>query len=146
MRCRTPATRQVERWNSGNPFRNKPIRKIIALRRKVRSTSVRFDSPRCRRDRNDKLSDTPTIKRKNGKIRSVGVQPFQSECFNGAKGKSLPGLFTRIMAAMVPPRKTSSENRREGAEASRVGVTGASRARVDMVVRLGQTAVFIVTE
>src|SRR5450755_448727 len=124
IRCRTPATRQVESWKNGSPFRNKPIRKIIALRRRVWSSRVRFDSPRCRRDRNDRLRDTPTIKRKNGKIRSVGVQPFQSECFSGAKAKSFPGLFTRIMAAMVAPRKTSSEYRRGGAEAFRLGVTG----------------------
>ena len=35
---------------------------------------------------------------------------------------------------MVAPRNTSSENRRDGAEASRVGVTGTALADVDIVI------------
>ena len=31
----------------------------------------------------DSVIETPTMKRKNGKIRSVGVQPFHSACSNG---------------------------------------------------------------
>ena len=34
----------------------------------------------------------------------------------------------------MAPRKTSSENRRDGADASRLEVTAASRAEVDMVI------------
>ena len=31
----------------------------------------------------DSVSDTPTMKRKNGKIRSVGVQPCHGACNSG---------------------------------------------------------------
>ena len=31
----------------------------------------------------DSVIDTPTMNRKNGKIRSVGVQPFHSACSSG---------------------------------------------------------------
>ena len=31
----------------------------------------------------DSVIDTPTMKRKNGKMRSVGVQPFHSACSSG---------------------------------------------------------------
>ena len=32
----------------------------------------------------DSVIETPTMKRKNGKMRSVGVQPCHSACVNGA--------------------------------------------------------------
>ena len=49
---------------------------------------------------------------------------------------------------MVAPRKTSSENKRDGADAVRLGVIGASVTEVDMKVRRVQiaTVVFIVAE
>jgi hypothetical protein len=50
------------------------------------------------------------MKRKKGKIKSVGVHPFQVACFNGAYiSLQLPGLFTVIMEAMVKPLSTSSD-------------------------------------
>src|SRR6266545_458089 len=58
---------------------------------------------------------TPTMKRKKGKMRSVGVQPFQSAWRSGLQVLSQsPGSLTRIMPAMVAPRKTSREPRRSG--------------------------------
>jgi hypothetical protein len=33
---------------------------------------------------NDKAIDTPTINKKKGKIKSVGVSPFHSTCSNGS--------------------------------------------------------------
>src|SRR5262249_11776975 len=56
---------------------------------------------------------TPTMKRKNGKTRSVGVQPFHCACCSGqyALGSS-PALLTRIIAAIVAPRNTSRETKR----------------------------------
>ena len=46
---------------------------------------------------------------KNGKIRSVGVRPNHSACCRGAYVASSgpPGLFTKIMPAMVIPRRMS---------------------------------------
>src|SRR4051812_19632684 len=56
---------------------------------------------------------TPTIHRKNGKIRSVNVQPFHSAWSRGEYiFPQSPGLFTRSIAAMVAPRKTSSDSKR----------------------------------
>ena len=57
----------------------------------------------------------PTMNRKNGKIRSVGVQPCQAAWSSGQYwdfSPHSPGLLTRIMARIVAPRKTSSERRR----------------------------------
>jgi hypothetical protein len=54
--------------------------------------------------------DTPTMKRKNGKTRSVGVRPFHSACRKGGKIYAQdPGVFTRIMPAMVKPLKASRD-------------------------------------
>ncbi|MNT88300.1 hypothetical protein D3C72_2288410 [compost metagenome] len=65
--------------------------------------------------------DTPTIKRKKGKIRSVGVQPFQLACSKGAYiFPQSPGLFTKIIAATVAPLKKSRDNNLAGASC-RVG-------------------------
>src|SRR5262252_446042 len=73
--------------------------------------------------------ETPTINKKKGKIRSVGVHPFAStHAFPGyqpvgfslisssawARGKymalQVPGSFTRIIPAMVRPRETSRDS------------------------------------
>src|SRR5215813_9236588 len=57
--------------------------------------------------------ETPTIKRKKGKIKSANVQPSQAACWRGGKTWSQsPASFTRIMPAMVRPRKASSESNR----------------------------------
>jgi hypothetical protein len=57
--------------------------------------------------------ETPTMKRKNGKTRSVGVYPFHCGC-NSGQYVALPSplLFTRIIPAIVTPRKKSSDCRR----------------------------------
>lgn len=41
-------------------------------------------APASRRRASEMVSATPTMKTKNGKIRSVGVQPFHSACWSGA--------------------------------------------------------------
>jgi hypothetical protein len=46
------------------------------------SSSVR-DAPRSTRARSENAIATPTMNRKNGKTRSVGVHPFQSACSKG---------------------------------------------------------------
>ena len=77
MRCNTPGIRQLSSDREPRPFSANPIANRIALRRTVCSTRVRLEKPRASLDWNDRTSDTPTIKRKNGNTRSVGVQPFQ---------------------------------------------------------------------
>ena len=48
------------------------------------------------------------MKRKNGKTRSVGVQPCHFACLNGAyTNAQLPGLLTIIIIAIVMPLKIS---------------------------------------
>jgi len=54
--------------------------------------------------------DIPAMKRKKGKMRSVGVHPFHFECCKGWYTKSqLPGQLTIIIRATVNPLKISSE-------------------------------------
>ena len=51
----------------------------------------------------------PTMNRKNGNTRSVGVHPLQAACFKGGKiFPQEPGLFTSIIPAIVIPLSTSS--------------------------------------
>src|SRR5678816_828259 len=53
------------------------------------------------------------MKRKKGKTKSVGVAPCHSACWSGAyTWPQLPGLLTITMAAIVSPRKASSDVRR----------------------------------
>src|SRR4028119_425971 len=57
----------------------------------------------------------PTINRKKGNTKSVGVQPCHSACSSGGYTCSqLPGLFTRIIEAIAIPRKTSRDFKRMG--------------------------------
>lgn len=87
-------------------FRNKPNRKIRRVRIKICSKSKYFEGF-------DSTVVTPTINRKNGKTKSVGVQPCHSACSNGGYTfPQSPGLFTIVINIMVRPRKTSSEVRR----------------------------------
>src|ERR1044072_7557806 len=73
----------------------------------------RVAPPRSRRLPRPSVIETPTMKRKNGKTRSVGVQPLHAACSSGQQMCSHdPGLFTRIIPAIVIPRNTSSETRR----------------------------------
>src|SRR5688572_5404895 len=64
-------------------------------------------------ERFDNVMETPTMNRKNGKIRSVGVHPCHGACSSGAYTVSQsPGLLTTTMAAIVMPRNTSSDTSR----------------------------------
>ena len=50
----------------------------------------------------------PTMNRKKGKTRSVGVQPLHAACFKGEKTLPQdPGLLTKIIPAIVMPLSTS---------------------------------------
>ena len=52
---------------------------------------------------------------KKGKTRSVGVNPLKAACSSGAYTyPHEPGLFTRIMPAMVMPLKMSRASNRFG--------------------------------
>jgi hypothetical protein len=53
----------------------------------------------------------PMMKMKAGNTRSARVQPFQLACSSGGNtAVQSPGLFTRIIAATVAPRKASSDS------------------------------------
>src|SRR5829696_4736686 len=70
--------------------------------------------------RRDMVIATPTMKRKNGNTRSVGVQPSHLECSSGGKTLSQsPGLLTTTIVAIVRPRNTSSQAARAGADTLR---------------------------
>ena len=57
----------------------------------------------------------PTMNRKKGNTKSVGVQPCHSACSSGGYTCfQLPGLFTRIIEAIAIPRKTSRDFKRMG--------------------------------
>ena len=49
----------------------------------------------------------PTAKRKEGKTRSVGVNPCQEACSSGSNGAEPAWLFTMIMKHTVIPLNTS---------------------------------------
>ena len=54
------------------------------------------------------------MKRKKGKTRSVGVQPFHEECLKiGYTWSQLPGVFTIIINAIVMPLRISRETNLE---------------------------------
>jgi hypothetical protein len=55
----------------------RPARLAVLIRRSLRV------APRSNIFPNEYVIATPTMKTKNGKIRSVGVQPFQGACFSG---------------------------------------------------------------
>src|SRR3979490_584135 len=76
--------------------------------------SSRLDSPRFSRELKETAIATPTINRKKGKTRSVGVHPFHWACLSGQyELGSSPALLTRIIPAMVAPRNKSSDIKRE---------------------------------
>src|SRR5258707_1103809 len=76
MRCSTPMMRIVWRSKKGKPFKKSPMAKMSALRRSTCIANTLRVTPRATRDANDSVIETPAINKKNGKIRSVGVQPF----------------------------------------------------------------------
>ena len=63
--------------------------------------------------RKEMYVEIPMINMKKGNTRSVGVKPIHSACLRGAYVCCQePGVFTKIIPAMVMPRITSSANRR----------------------------------
>jgi AcrR family transcriptional regulator len=74
-----------------------------------------------------KLKETPTAKRKEGKIRSARVKPFQSEWVNIGSAKG-PSAFTMIIRQIVRPLNTSRAmercGRTAGATAEQEGPIG----------------------
>ena len=64
-------------------FKIKPIAKMMALRRRTCRMSDEGEAPRLSLEAKENTSETPTMKTKKGKIKSVGVQPFHSACFKG---------------------------------------------------------------
>src|ERR1700682_3108476 len=86
---------------------------MINPRRRICLTIAESLSPRARRADSERYVVMPTMNRKNGKMRSVGVQPFHSACSSGGKiALQVPGSLTSSIPATVIPRKTSSESRR----------------------------------
>jgi hypothetical protein len=61
-----------------------------------------------------KLKALPTANKKDGNTKSVGVNPFQSACFNGQNVVApFPEVFTMIIKQIVNPRKTSKAVKRD---------------------------------
>ena len=116
MRCKTPKMRRVANGLTtskllshlikGNQFSNNPMRKISNPRLRIFVSAADWLIS-CSLGITNAMA-LPTAKRKNGKTRSVGVQPSQGACFNGPYiCPQSPGLFTRIMRQTVAPRKIS---------------------------------------
>jgi hypothetical protein len=86
MRWSTPGIRTCWRWKRKyeSTFRASPIPKMIAERRSVWRKRSLFAAPLSRRRPNENAIETPTMKRKKGKIVSVYVQPCHSAWRNGA--------------------------------------------------------------
>lgn len=83
MRCNTPGIRKLARSNLGYKLKNKPRPmstkpRYVILAMVLATGCSLFESPIA------KAMDTPTMNKKNGKIKSVGVQPFQWACSSGA--------------------------------------------------------------
>src|SRR5687767_4580873 len=91
--------------------------------RNPRLRILRTASP-AGRPRSERSVVTPTMNRKNGKIRSVGVQPCHSAWPSGQKmALHVPGLLTSSIDAIVMPRNTSSATRRSRVEGAGDGAT-----------------------
>src|ERR1700693_4531949 len=113
MRWSTPGMRIVARSKFATACKRSPRAKMITERRQILSRTRPRGSPAARRRARAKGIATPTMNRKKGKIRSVGVQPCQSACRSGAyTARHVPGLLTSTIAATVNPRNTSSERSR----------------------------------
>ncbi len=86
-----------------------------AARTSTLRVSAARSAPCSTRGTTPSAIDTPTITRKNGNTRSVGVQPFHSACSSGAyTWLQVPGLLTSSMAATVMPRSASTDAKRVG--------------------------------
>lgn len=86
---------------------------MISVRLKILSINRCRSAPSSIRLPKAKGIATPTINKKNGKTQSVGVQPCQGAWRKGGYTYSqVPGVFTKIIPAIVIPRKTSSATSR----------------------------------
>ncbi len=93
-----------------------PMAMIFAPRQSTARNKAPRSPPASNRGVRPSEIETPTMKRKNGKIRSVGVQPCHSECSSGAyTWPQSPGSLTSSIAATVMPRRASTEAKRNGA-------------------------------
>lgn len=116
----------------GNQFSSTPIPKISTVRKRIFfSTSA---DPSASYLEIENASALPTANRKNGKTRSVGVQPSQGACFSGAYTYfPLPGVLTSTIPAMVIPRKMSrARNRFDGLCSGLPGCAFMSRFRLEL--------------
>ena len=114
-RSQNPRLSAAKAWYVPNETpshdRPKPIRNITNVRFSI-FLSVGTENSKLN-FRNEIKVEIPIMNMKNGKIRSVGVNPFHSACLNGAYiCPHDPGLFTSIIPAMVIPLKTSRDKRR----------------------------------
>ena len=83
MRCSTPMMRTTEKSNFGYSDSSSPSPNSTPARRTTRPSVGPSGPPRCLVPSRAYTKLTPTINRKNGKMRSVGVQPFHSACSSG---------------------------------------------------------------
>src|SRR5690606_18437095 len=99
--CKTPSTRNCSRGSlKGKALSNNPKLKMTTNRRIIRNPNA-LDQENSDL-RNEKNIAAPTINKKKGNTRSVGVQPCQSACWNGAYiSLHEPGVLTRIINAIV---------------------------------------------
>src|SRR5690349_3595895 len=139
--------RQCNGLKNGNPARNSPQAAMIAARRRMAhalDVSVRRES----------VNEIPTINRKNGKIRSVGVQPFHSACSSGQYiASQVPGLLTMTIAAIVRPRNASSADSRRVTRGRAAGavpiipaIIGVSTGLVPLIRAMSTLAEVLATE
>ena len=55
--------------------------------------------------------DMPTMNKKNGNTKSVGVYPCHGACKKGVyTADQVPGVLTSIMSKIVAPRKISTDS------------------------------------
>jgi hypothetical protein len=80
MRCSTPGIRTAAQSKCGTRLSAKPIRKISTARLASLRNSAAWSAPASARRPSDSAIDTPPMNRKQGKIESVKVQPFQCAC------------------------------------------------------------------
>src|ERR1700723_2192137 len=76
---------------------------MLMARRTVWAKSEARVTPRARRDSVEKTIDAPTRKRKVGKTRSVGVNPFHSACFEAGPMYTLEqrSRCERVLSARI---------------------------------------------
>jgi hypothetical protein len=89
---------------NGNQLRRYPIRKMRKVRFRIFISTDEWPSPAHLGM--VKAMALPTAKRKEGKTRSVGVNPSQAACRSGANAGPA-WLLTMIMKNTVIPLKTS---------------------------------------